>query len=778
MFTRILEKDLKRNKVITVTLFVFILMAATLVSSAVHIAMTLFGAIDAFFEQARAPHFVQMVSGDIDHGEIQRFARENPLVESQQTVVMLGVDGANIFLGSSGESEIGSIIGNSFVVQNQLFDFLLDTNGDVIHVNDGEIAVPIFHMQGHGLQIGDTVRVADGNFDKTFTITSFARDVQMNPSIVTSKRFVISENDWALMYSNFGELEYLISFRLIDAGYTSEFETMYQASNLPQTGISLTYSLYRILNSITDGVLAAVVVFISLLLAAIAALCLRFTLIAAIEEDFGEIGAMKAIGINSASIRGLYMTKYTVMAIVASVLGYGAASILSPLFTGNIVLYMGHAPVTIWNGILPSLGALAIFVTVIAFCRLVLRRFKKISAVEAIRGANVSDGGRGVKTLRLSRNIIGNMDIHMGAKAVFSRFRVYGILCFIFAVCVFLMITPLNLTNTLRSPDFVSYMGAGRSDIRLDVTARPGEDMLQLYHEIDEFLSNDAEVANHAILVTAAYRVRNVDGFFESIRVEVGDFSAFPISYTSGRAPANENEIALSHMNSVEFEAIVGDSLVLLVDGTEKEMIVSGIYNDITYGGRTAKGLLPYTNDNILWMVVNISVSDGVNIDDKINRLNAAFSNLQATDIENYVQQTMGGLISQLDIATAVGLTLGLLVAFLITGMFFKMLIAKDTKQIAIKLSVGVTYESVRLQYVVQALIILVIGLILGGIASATIGQGVAALLVPGISSMSFIVNAVMSYAVIPAALGLMVVIAVFLGCANIRKLDVMKIMQ
>ena len=313
MFANMLKKDISRSKTITATLFLFIFLAAMLVSVAVHIIITLFGGIDHLFELSRAPHFVQMTAEEINQNEIDTFAQNNPLVESWQTVIMLDIDGTNIYLGNNEESQIASIMDNSFVVQNRRFDFLLDFNNDIIHVNDGEIAVPIHHMQRYGLQLGDIIRIVDRDFDMTFIITAFARDVQMNPSIVTSNRFLISENDWQALHSNFIDLEYLISFRLHDVGRVGEFEAMYQASGLPQTGVSLTYSLYSMLNAITDGVLAAVIILISLLLILIAALCLRFTLTAAIEEDYREIGAMKAIGINSKDIRHLYMVKYTTM---------------------------------------------------------------------------------------------------------------------------------------------------------------------------------------------------------------------------------------------------------------------------------------------------------------------------------------------------------------------------------------------------------------------------------------------------------------------------------
>lgn len=339
------------------------------------------------------------------------------------------------------------------------------------------------------------------------------------------------------------------------------------------------------------------------------------------------------------------------------------------------------------------------------------------------------------------------------------------------------MVVPLNLLNTLQSPDFVSYMGVGRSDIRIDISRQGGVITYQ-YREIDEFLTNSSYITNHAVMVTAMYRVLNNDGIFENIRVGIGDFTAFPINYTRGRAPINPTEIALSHMNADEFGVNVGDTLILLVDGEQRNLTVSGIYNDITYGGRTAKGILPLSHDNLLWAVVNIEVTDGISISEIISELNRLFPNVSVTSIDAYISQTMGGLIEQLTLATMAGFGLGLVISGLITAMFFKMLIAKDTSQIAIMRSMGISYRDIRMQYVTRAGVVLIIGLVLGSITAVKLGQMLTGLLVPGISSMRFIINPIMSYGLSPLALGLVVVITVFVGCTSIRKIDVMKIMQ
>ncbi len=88
---------------------------------------------------------------------------------------------------------------------------------------------------------------------------------------------------------------------------------IYKSSNLPQKGPSITYSLFKTLNSLTDGIIAAVLIIISGLLMLIAMLCIRFTIITSMEEDYREIGVMKAIGIHNKDIQN-YIIKYFISA--------------------------------------------------------------------------------------------------------------------------------------------------------------------------------------------------------------------------------------------------------------------------------------------------------------------------------------------------------------------------------------------------------------------------------------------------------------------------------
>ena len=769
MFTRMLKKDYSRNRIIIVTLFLFIMSAALSISGAAAVIAEMSGALGNLFEKAQIPHFTQMHAGEISQQTIDSFVSEHDdLIESQQTAQMLNVDGANIFLGNNERSEADSIQQNAFVKQNTAFGFFLDMDNKVLQLNDGEAAVPIFHQQEYDLQIGDIVRIQSGSYYKEFTIVSFLRDAQMNQALSESKRLLVSDNDWVSLQENIGEIEYLIEFRLHDPNRVGELESLYLSAGLPQKGPSVTESLYRLMSSASDGIVAAVMVLVGVLLVLIAALCLRFTMIAAMEEDYREIGVMRAIGIHHKDIGKLYLTKYIVMAAAASIVGYALSFIMENVFTANIRLYMGEAEKTLFSRLLPIAGAGLIFLAVVLFCRLVLRRFRYISAVEAIRSGSAPDHARtGRKSFKLHKSKISNVNVFLGVKEVFGRFRIYALLCVVYIICTFLIILPLNTLNTIDSPDYITYMGVGRSDMRIDVQRG---DMSRQYNDVMASLQNDSEIDAYAGFSAGSYEALTADGEYERIRIESGDYAVFPLVYTQGSAPEAAGEIALSVMNADAFGKKVGEQLTVLINGQNQQFTVCGIYQDTTNAGKTAKAIMSHDPENILWYIVYINIKDGADVSAKVTEYAAAFPEAKVNEVEEVVRQTMGNVIEQLTSAAvfAVGIAIG--ISMLITAMFFKMLTAKEASEISIMRSVGFSMKDIQVQYVARVMVVLLTGIVLGTLAAGTLGQSIAALLLPGVSSIKFVVNPLAAYILCPVSIIAAVILTLWLVVAAMKK--------
>ena len=726
MFLKILKNDFGRKKIITVTVFVFITMAVILGASASNIIANLIQSMSKLQERAAPAGITQMHSGKYDQAEIDKFTEEQRKnITMQETMNLLTVDGRNIHFGKN-ETMAGTVQDISFVVQNKKFDFLLDLDNEKLDVKEGEVAVPIYFMEEYGLKTGDAITVKSEGYQREFVISDYARDYEMNSSLTSSKRFVINQADYDEMLKNqVGELEYLIEFKLNENGDSQAVQTAYIEAGLPSNGPTVGGKIFLLFNAMSDAAVAMVIILISILLIIIATFCIRLTFLATIDEDLREIGVMKAMGISKKDIRKVYLNKYRVMSLAAGIIGYLLSFAVVNLFTGNMRLYISSDLSGSLKYVLSLIAPLFVYFMIVMYCRKVLKRIDRISAVEALRSDIMEHGKNRKYSFPLLKNKFFSTNTYMGLRDVWKRFKLYRLLAFIFVVCTFIVTLPLNMYNTMNSPEFSTYMGIGKCDMRIDL--RKTDTIMEDFKKLQEELKEDLDIEKYAAYITCSYQVKNAKGTWDYTNIETGDFSVFPLNYLEGRAPAGEGEISLSHANASGdgLNKKVGDEVVVKVAGTEKTMKVCGIYQDITNGGKTAKADtgLGVNEDAVVWYIVKMAGATGVDIGKKMDYYQKAYGSAQVNDIKEYTGQTLGNIIDQMRIIVIGGIAIAAIIVVLITALFLKMLLSKDMSQIAIMRSVGLTSKNIKHQYMAGTLTVLILGIILGVLASDYLGE-------------------------------------------------------
>lgn len=237
LFLKIVKNDFLRNKIVTMTVFVFITMAVILAASAINNIANLIQSMSKLEERAVPADIAQMHAGEYEQAEIDQFTEQyRDHIAMQETMLLQNIDGKNIYI-SQNQTMAGTIQDISFVVQNKKFDFILDLDNQKLGVKEDFVAVPIYFMEQHDLKIGDTITVKSGRYEKEFVISDYARDFEMNSSLTSSKRFVINQNDYdEMLEMQAGELEYLIEFKLYDNGDSAAVQTAYIKAGLPANG--------------------------------------------------------------------------------------------------------------------------------------------------------------------------------------------------------------------------------------------------------------------------------------------------------------------------------------------------------------------------------------------------------------------------------------------------------------------------------------------------------------------------------------------------------------
>jgi len=757
MYYRTIRNDILRSKAITLTTMLFVVAAAMLVALAAVLVVNLVGAIDTLMTQAKTPHFTQMHAGDLDLARLAAFAEQNEAVAGFQALEFLNVDGAQ-FLFANG-SLANSVQDNGLSVQSEAFDFLLDLDGNVITVADGEIYVPITYKKAGIARIGETVTVAG----RTFTIAGALRDSQMQPLLSSSKRFLVSRNDFAALRPS-GSVEYLIEFRLHDLDRLSAFEAAYTAAGLEANGPTLTYALFRMFNGLSDGLMVAIILLISALVVVIAFLCIRFTLLAKIEEDYREIGVMKAIGLRVSDIRKIYLTKYIAIAAAGSLLGYGLSFAFRDALLANIRLYMGESDNASLAPLLAIISVALVFLAISAYVNSVLGRFRKIPPAEAIRFGVSQGKAGGARRLRLSTNEWLGTNVFLGVKDVLARRSLYVTMLAVLVLAAFIIIVPQNLHNTISSDSFVAYMGVGESDLRFDI--QQTDHIAEKAAEIAAVLERDPSISRFVVLTTQTFRVEMADGSEERLKVELGDHSVFPLTYIQGRAPVAESEIALSALNAGEMGKKVGDVVTLIIDGRETVLTVCGTYSDVTHGGKSAKAVFSDPSADIMWSVITAKIVDSAPTNEKVAEYADRFAFAKVSDIDEFIRQTYGATIKGIGKAALAAVGVALTLTVLITLLFMRMLVAKDRYAIAVMKAFGFTNTDIKAQYVARAVFVLIVSVVIGTLLANTLGETLAGAVIAsfGAASFRFIVNPVSAYLLSPLLMAGVVLAATFFG--------------
>jgi putative ABC transport system permease protein len=765
MYARIIRNDIRRSRLASLATTLFVAVSALLVSLAGTLVAELSTALAALMERAATPHLLQMHSGPIDLPRLDAFAAGRPEVESIQVLEFLNLEGSAFEFGD--RTLAGSVQDNGLAVQGRDFDFLLDLDGNVARPGEGELYIPVFYFKDGTARAGDRVRIQG----REFRVAGFVRDSQMNSALSSSKRFLVNEADYSALRDR-GSVEYLIEFRLRDPGALGALESAYVEAGLESNGPRVGFPLFRMMNALSDGLLIVVLLFVGLLVTLVALLCVRFALLAKIEQDYREIGAMKAVGLRVSDIRGAYLAKYAVLAVPGALLGWALSFAFRGPLLANLRLFMGEGGAA-GAPVFGFAGAALVALLVLTFVRGVLGRFRKISAAEALRFGAPRQASRGPGRLRLAAGLPLGANAALGFLDVLARKPLYGTMLAVLVASSFIAVVPRNLHTTVASPSFSSYLGIGACDLRADIQAVG--DIPGRASEIESALAADPEILKTVVLTARAFTVRGEDDSESSLKVELGDHSVFPVAYAEGRAPGAPGEIALSVLSAEDLGKRVGDRLPTAAGGAWRDLTVTGLYSDVTNGGKTAKAAFPGGEAPVLWAVVQAELRDPTRSREMAEACAAAFPYAKVSSLEEYVAQTFGPTIRAIGSASRISLAVALVLAVLITALFVRMLVARDRVSIAALRALGFRNSDIARQYLARSALVAGIGVLAGSLLANTLGESLVGALISlfGASSFEFAADPLSAWLLIPLAVALSALAATAAGAAGAGRIGI-----
>ncbi len=779
MYLKLLKNDFRKNPWDNGILLLFIFLSVTIAATVTLMLTQLFTSISSMYERANPPHFLQMHKGELLQQDLEEFNRDYEGIEHWQTVSMINFYGDEITVSDENGKRLSLSdcrLDIGFVKQNQKYDVLLDEDRNPLTMDPGEVGVPVILRHEFDIAIGDTITLDSGTITKDFTVAAYVYDGQMNSTLCSSTRFLISDTDFGALSGNMGEEEYLIEAWFSDSAQGAAYQTAYEQNerNLPKNGQAITYTMIFLLSALTDLLTAVVFVLAGALLLVIAIVCLRYVALTELEEDMREIGTMKAIGISEKGICGLYLNKIRILTVIGCVLGFLFAQACVSMLTGHVTRTFGGQPPAAKGLLFSAMAVALVYIIILVFSRKVLSRLKRAAVTDLLvtekgfgRRAKVKDGLRRAK--RLPVNLL--MGLH-------EVRRGYGIIFGVLLIISFLIAVPFRTVQTMEDREFVAYMGSPVRDLLLEV--EQGES-LEERNQLAEGLLLEGAWRDEIQDVSALRRVRlqavRKDGKMAGIYIDTGKNAGAGLKYLIGKNPESDAEIALSCLMGDELGKTVGDTVDIIVSGKRKEFTVCGIYQDMTSGGRTAKTVYAFAQEPAQKYSYSLTLS-GADPESLASSLREQLGGgYSVENMEEFLRQTLGGVTVQVRQAGIAVLLVGICLAALIAALFLKLRIAREQGSFASKKAMGIPFTAIRKQELYSVLIAggcgSVCGVLLAELVGARLISGLSSMLGMGIQKIIFAPAPVWQIFVIPALLlGTLSIVAISI-CTQIKHMDV-----
>ena len=728
----------KKNPLEMVSLTAFSALVIMLFALTALLFTNLTGAIDNLMIKAGTPDYLQMHSGLLDMEKVENFSNSAEGVEEYQVVGFLNLDNKTMEL--SGNSLKDSTQDNGVCIQSDKFDFLIDMDDVIVYPMPGEVYVPACYEKLYDVKVGDYLSVGDC----TLLVKGFVRDSQMNSMMASSKRFLVNEYDYDRLKEQ-GIEEYLIEYLVDDETDLNVFQAEYESADMPHNGPTITRSLVKMMNALSDGIMIMIILLVSIMVFIIAVICVRFILLTRIESDKKEIGVLKALGLSDKNIRGIYFRRFAVTVLLGAILGFVIAFVMFEPMAGQMHRLYGSSENT-WKPLGISLvGTVLIVGIMLLTVQMMIRETNKMTAVAALNGSEATGNVRGSQK-------------RQGYAYIFG----------IVAICVALMAIPSNLSSTLSSPDFVTYMGIGSADARIDI--RDSESIEEANEELQMLLDQDSRVNCYSIYQTMSIPATDKSGSRCNLTVEYGEQSYFPVSYSDGWAPEGAGEIALSSLLAEELSLSVSDEIEL----ESGKCKVCGIYSDITNGGKTAKmSLSDMPQDGkVMWSIVYLRLEDGVDIAAWVKEYKDA--GVDAVGIADYVLATYGQTISQISMAAMLSRVVAVILIVLVVSLLMRLVIEKNRHTISVKKALGISSWSCLAEYMKNGISNVIPGVLLGILLANVAGESLCGMALSSLGADRFrlITNSWQVYLVIPVIAVLSTLVAMLLGAGAVKHIS------
>lgn len=712
MYFRILKKDLKRKKTMNIILLLFVILATMFAASSVNNITTVLNGLDYFFEKANvSDHFVLTVNNNGD--EIEDFLSGVQNVKDYRREDQLFFNDTALTKNGKKLADIGSTA-LLLPIDNGKLNYFDKDNEILKKVPEGYAYFTGCLVKGADLDYGEEFQLKIGDTEITMKYAGLAKDAFLGSEMFNNPRLIVNTADYETLMADEKARENNSSTIFYINGYdTKTLES--DLSDIPTNTFSKGISIVRT-SYIMYIIVAGLLLIVSVCLILVSFVVLRFTISFTVNEEFREIGVMKALGLKNSSVRGLYLVKYFGIAVI----GAFAGLLLSIPF-GNALIRSVSDYMVLGNDhtVLISI-ACSIFVVLIImlFCWRCTRRIKKLSPIDAVRSGQTGERFKKKGLMHLGKSKLGATGF-LAFNDIFSSPKQFCVMTAIFTVCLLLIMSLANTANTLSSGKLLPLMCTQESNAYItdtDLIAKimTGEKTYKgICEDIEKKLADNGisgKVSSEAMLFPTleANGIKASPIFMYNSETKASDYT-----YSEGYAPKYANEIALTKQVAEKLDVGVGDKVKLTFNGKTDDYIVSALFQSMVQMGETGRFHESFeVPDEFITQVLGFQIDfddspDKKTIESRIEKMKDIFGTTYIDDTDGFVMACIGQNVK--DTINGVKLMVIIITAIiiiLISVLMERSFISKEKPEIALMKAMGFKSRSVVAQHTLRFAIV------------------------------------------------------------------------
>lgn len=789
MFFRILQKDLKRKKTMNFVLLLFIVLASMFFASSANNLLAVNGAINHFMDISKVPDFFSVALSDGKEDKIQTFIAENELVSEYEALDGFNLTNEQVTITKRQKESAkgGYERTNTLLIQKipQNFMKIFPMEGEEILLKSGEIAFPKLEADSNDLQVGDKVRIKVGETEQEFTIAYIVKDAVFGTSFMGMKRLFISDEDFA-KYEAQENLTYVKIYN-VNSKDMESFNKIWKEQNFQiistidsKAAVAMCY--------VMDMLVAGILIVVSICLILIAFLVLRFTIVFTLQEDYKEIGIMKAIGIKDRGIKGIYLVKYFVLSVVGALAGFLCSFPFGDMLLKNAIVNI-KVDKAEQNYLVNFLCSAAIVAIVLLFCYSSTNRLKKFSALDAIRNGSNGERFQGKNRLRLWKKKQMKPYFYLALNDISRNKKRFSILTVTFCLGTMLILLPLSAVHTLKSDRIVSLFGLCQSDVYIDtgnldnyIMNKGDSEFLEEMSRMEEVLAENgirAKLGSDVGYMIPCYADNPEDNYSYYILQEAGNWER-SYSLLEGKEPELDNEVMITDITAKEMGVGIGDSVYFMMSGGTKECIITGTYQSMMnmgQGFRVSRSV-DLSNESLSGIFCLQAEVEDMEEAEACEKIKDIFPEYKVMNSSEFMDTMIGSVKEQMDILMTCITVIVLIINGLITVLMMKTMMTKERGDIALLKSIGFANRSIKAWQVARILLVLVTAIVIGTILSKllapyTMGPIFAMM---GANKIELVTNPLEAYVIYPLLLLTATGISAYICAGGVKRVDLKEV--